>query len=123
MNLFVQLDPATDDINELPARILDIAGDYLLPSFTSQMSRAKPEDFLSIARDYDITFIRQLKDERRVEEIWDEIKDLTRAIKHGSEAWEEGTDECSMAECDPSDQYCKSMEIEELEKELKTLIV
>ena len=128
MTLFVQFDPATEDIKDLPARIITALEsscdyEYLLPSFTRQISHVDCKDYLEIVSEYDITIVRKIGGDRRVVEIQQLIQDLTGDIKHGSEAWEEGTDECSMAECDPSDQYCKSMEIEELKKELKTLIV
>ena len=128
MALYVTFDPATDDISDLPGRVIKMFEEsfyheYQIPDFTREITRAKPEDYISIINQYDITVVRKIADAMRVVEIKRQVKELNEEIKHGSDAWEEGTDECSMAECDPSDQYCKSMEIEELAKELNTLVV
>jgi len=58
----------------------------------------------------------------RIRQILDEIEELRRELNVGVEAWEEGTDECAMAECDPSDHYVIDQEIETLVKELKQLV-
>ena len=52
-----------------------------------------------------------------------QIKEIEDKLKHGSDAWEEGTDHCAMAECDPSDQFLLGEELEKLQEERKRLVV
>lgn len=63
-----------------------------------------------------------MKHARRIREILDEVEALERDINHGERAWSEGTDNCAMAECDPSDQFVKGMEVEALILELKGIL-
>ena len=59
----------------------------------------------------------------RIREILDEIEQLESDIESGHIAWhDEDGDPDAMAECDPSDQYCKGEEIGELVKELKEIV-
>ena len=114
------------DLGELTQDIIkaleDSWHDYQVPTFTREIEQVKPEDYVAVASEY-VTLVKSMNDVFRIEEIRREIKSLSSDISRGSKAWEDGDDECAMAECDPSDQYCKSMEIDELQIELNTLLV
>ncbi len=125
-DVFVAFDPAKDDIATLPALVVtalnDSWNDFQVASFTREIGQTNPTSHVKIAGEYD-TLVYDLHKVWRIEAIRKDIKELHDSISHGVQAWEDGEDECAMAECDPSDQYCKGEEIEELQNELKTLLV
>lgn len=59
---------------------------------------------------------------RQIRDILDEIDSKEAELFAGSTAWKEGTDECAMASCDPSDQYQLSNEIQELWQQISVLV-
>lgn len=124
--VFVAFNPDTDDLETLPGLVMnaleDTWSDYQIPTFIREIQQAEPEDYLEVACTY-VTLVTNALNISRIEVIRSEIKSLSAEISHGSQAWEDGEDACAMAECDPSDQYCKSMEIDELQKELNALLV
>lgn len=120
-------DPAKDDLNTLPEKVVDLLERRYfwqcdIDDFQRRVEKATPDQYVEISLDY-VKLVRTSADESRVDEINDEIKSLNREIQAGSDAWEEGGDPDAMASCDPSDQYCKGEEVEELKKELSTLFV
>lgn len=58
-----------------------------------------------------------------IENILDDIKEKENRLQEMHEIWySETSDPCEQAVCDPSDQFCLGMEIENLWKQLKVLV-
>lgn len=53
--------------------------------------------------------------------IWmlEDILEKEKELQEGIRVWEEGEDQCSMAACDPSDQFLIGEEIERMWREFK----
>lgn len=120
-------DPATEDVNTLPEKVVELMEsrchwDCEISDYKRNIANTTPDQYVKETLEY-VKLVRTSADEARVEEINREIKQLSKEINDGAQAWEDGTDPFEMAGCDPSDQFCKSMEIEELEAELETLLV
>lgn len=120
-------DPAKDDVNTLPEKVIELMESRYhweceVNDYRRNIQNTTPDQYVKESLEY-VKLVRTSADEGRVEEIMDQIKTLKREIQAGSDAWEEGEDECAMAECDPSDQYCKGEEIDELQQELNNLFV
>lgn len=54
----------------------------------------------------------------RLEVLVQELISLENRMSAGQRAWDEGTDECAMADCDPSDQFVLGEEAAELRREV-----
>jgi hypothetical protein len=120
-------DPAKDDVTTLPEKAVALMEERChweceVSDYQRNIKNTTPDQYAKETLEY-VKLVRTEADKGRVDEIQDEIKTLRRDIQAGSDAWEEGEDECAMAECDPSDQFCKGMAIEELENELNKLLV
>jgi len=59
---------------------------------------------------------------KQLRDLLDELEEKERQLHAGAEAWSEGTDEYAMADCDPGIQFELSNEIEELQKQIRTLV-
>jgi hypothetical protein len=126
-DIILVFNPETEDVNTLPEKVIAImeekyAFDFEIEDYQLDIRNSTPDQYINKTLEY-VQLVRTDTDRNRLEEILSEIKSLLAEIQAGFDAWEEGEDECAMAECDPSDQFCKEMEIEALEKEMKTLLV
>lgn len=122
----VIFNPATDDFALLPDMVIramngSYSWDFDITKFQGQFVNVSQTECLELAREHAILAVTS-NDADRILEILEEIEELSGDIAHGSDAWEAGDDECSMAECDPSDQYLKSIEISDLAQELKEIV-
>lgn len=120
-------DPATEDVNTLPGKVVELLESQYyweceISDYQRNIANTTPDQYVKESLEY-VKLVRTEVAKERAEEIQREIKQLSKEINDGAKAWEDGDDPFEMAGCDPSDQYCKSMEIEELEKELNTLFV
>lgn len=59
---------------------------------------------------------------QRIRALLDEIDTLESERNRGASAWQDGSDPFAMAECDPSDQFLISEELQELWSQVSTLV-